>query len=267
MTSDEPTFDEVSSACAELIGLWHTRGEIQPDKSVVGYHDARLHAVSGLSAHTYYCGEVASRLISEKLALASAPLVRLAYECAISAMWVAQVPDGAVALLNEDYRTRRLTAETMTAAGLWAAAGLTPPEQTDVPYDSISDAQARNFRRMCDDLVPGGDEIYSYYRTLCWFSHATNYVLDHYSDLSQPDGQPAQLTLRRRPKSDPEITYLLQFFAAAALVLAASALNSFDAEKAHQCRIDELANRLGVEWRVGLSETARARLSPDNDAG
>lgn len=256
MSTTEPTSEELGEATADLVRLWHTRARINPDRQLDRYHDARLHTVSGLAAHAYRTGEVADRLIRDGLWLESAPLIRTSYECAITAQWAALVPDGAQAILNEDYRSRRTMAKTMRQSQSWAASGLEVPEPDDEDHESFSNAQARIFKQMCDDLEPGGAEAYTYYRTLCWFSHATNYVIDRYTDEQMPP-----LKLRRTPRADDETGHMFQYFGVVALVVAASALNDLDADSAHAAEIAQVAARVGTTPRMRLSVRARERVT------
>ncbi|MDF9716479.1 DUF5677 domain-containing protein [Nocardioides sp. ChNu-99] len=256
MTATEPTSEELAEAAAELVRLWHTRAEINPDRHLDRYHDARLHTVSGLAAHAYRTGEVADRLIREGLWLESAPLIRTSYECAITAQWTALVPDGAEAILNEDYRSRRTMAATLKRSQFWAASGLRVPDPSDEGHASYSNAQARNFEQMCDDLEPGGSEAYTYYRTLCWFSHPTNYVIDRYTEKEMPP-----LKLRRTPRGDDETSHTLQYFGVSALVVAAAALNHLDADSAHGAAIAQVAARVAVAAEMRLTSKALARVN------
>ena len=123
MSDDGPSRQQLAGACAGLVELWHTRGQINPSRLLEGYHDARLHTVSGLAAHAYRTGELAARLLREGLWLEASPIVRTSYECAVTAQWAAQVPDGVQALLNEDYRSRRNMANTLKRSEAWASAG------------------------------------------------------------------------------------------------------------------------------------------------
>lgn len=259
VTDEQPTRLELSEACAELVKLWHTRGEINPDRQLNGYHDARLHSVSGLAAHTYRAGEVGARLLRDALWLECSPIVRTSYECAITAQWAAQVPDGIQALLNEDYRSRRSMAETLRGSQAWAEPGLLVPTPDDHDHQSLSNAQARNFKQMCEDLSPGGAEAYSYYKTLCWFSHATNYVADYYTDLLGLEDNSLRMKLRRAPRADNENAYLVQFFCAVSLVWAASALDQLDADKSHRRQIAKIAERIGVQPAMKLTAKAKGR--------
>lgn len=253
----EPTSEELARATADLVQLWHTRAQIHPDRDLDRYHDARLHSVSGLAAHAYRTGEVASQLITDGLWLEAASLVRLSFECAITAQWTALVPDGAQALLNEDYRSRRTMAETLRQSDSWAASWLDVPDPADEDHESFSNAQARSFKQMCDDLEPGGAEAYTYYRTLCWFSHATNYVADRYSEKKYPP-----LRLRRTPRADDATAYLFRYFGVLALVTSAAALNHLDADRAHSSEIKRIADAVGVAAQARLSKEALARVTP-----
>lgn len=263
--SGEPTPEQLSEACADLVKLWHTRGQINPDRRLDGYHETRLHTVSGLASHAYRTGEAAARLIRDGLWLEASPIIRTSFECAITTQWAAQVPDGVQALLNEDYRSRRHMADTLKQSEAWAASGLEVPTTADEDHESFSNAQARNFKQMCDDLSPGGVEAYSYYKTLCWFSHATNYVIDHYTNLYESDGS-YRITLRRTPRVSEDNAYTVQYFNAAALVWAASALDFLDADKAHEAQIAALAEKVHVTPKLMLTDKARARVKRERSS-
>jgi hypothetical protein len=258
VTDQEPTRKQLSEACAELVKLWHSRGEINPNRLLEGYHEARLHTVSGLAAHAYRTGELAARLLRDGFWLEASPIIRTSYECAVTASWAAQVPDGVQALLNEDYRSRRNMVDTLKRSKAWAAAGLEVPTPRDEDHGSLSNAQARNFKQMCDDLSPGGVEAYSYYKTLCWFSHATNYVIDHYTNVLE-ESDSYRITLRRSPRASEDGGHTVQYFCAVSLVWAASALDFLDADHAHAGQIAALAEKVGVTPALRLTDEALER--------
>jgi hypothetical protein len=262
VNDEEPTRDQLAEARAALMKLWHTRGKINPNRLIENFHEARLHSVSGLAAHAYRTGEVADRLVRDGLWLEASPVIRTSYECAVTAQWAAQTPDGVQALLNEDYRSRRNMVHALRQSEAWAAAGLEVPEPDDESHESFSNAQARNFKQMCDDLAPGGVEAYSYYKTLCWFSHATNYVIDRYTDLVESD-KTYELRLRRTPRASEELAHTVEYFCAVSLVWAASALDFLDAEHLHASQIEALAARVGVTPSLRLTDRARARTRGD----
>lgn len=259
---------------------------INPDRGLPGYHEAQLLTVSGLAAHAFRCGEVASHLLKTGLWLESAPLVRLGFECAVTALWSAQVPDGAAAILNKDYRSRRIVRDTLDRLGISGSnsersdksvevaegrgetvaresTSSTKPDEhdsTDAEHESTSNAQAKAFEQMCNDLEPGGPQAYAYYRAMSWFSHPTNYVIDNFAEISTQAGQAESLRLRREPAASDENTYLFQYFIAMSLTWAASAINILDADHTHAAKINELAERALVQPTMLLSSKGRARV-------
>jgi hypothetical protein len=267
VSDEEPTNEALSNACAELVKLWHSREQINPDRQLDGYHDARLHSVNGLAAHAYRTGEVGNRLLREGLWLESAPIVRTSYECAITARWAAQIPDGIQALLNEDYRSRRNMADSLQRSESWTASGLVVRAPDDEDHETFSNLQARNFKQMCDDLSPGGAEAYSFYRTLCWYSHPTNYVADCYTDLLRAQCGSPRLRLRRTPRPEKGLAHTFHYFCAVSLVTAASAMNFLDADKMHNDQIVQIAERVGIAPDMRLTDKARARVGPESANG
>jgi hypothetical protein len=149
----------------------------------------------------------------------------------------------------------------MRESGVAESVGLEVPEPTDEAHESRSDAQPRQFKQLCDDLTPGGAAIYSYYRVLGWFSHATNYVIDLYTDLENAESCPRlRLRLRRRPSVGEDLDLLFSQMCAIALVLAASALDMLDVERTQRPVIEAIAAKVGCAPELHLSERARQRL-------
>jgi hypothetical protein len=263
MSDHEPTVDELHSASRELLKLWHARTQISPHRNGPGNADAKLHAVNGMSSHAFRLAETAIHLVRIDLALESAPVVRLALECALTAMWTALVPDGVEAMLNEDFRSRRNIATTLRDTPAWVQAGLDVPHPSDEDYDTSSTAQARRFNQLCDDLIPGGSELYSYYRLLSWFSHPTNYIIDRYGSLDESDdGLRLQLRLRRTPTPNGEEPQLYAHFSAMAMVIAAAAVDALDVDHSDRSAIKELADRVGCasEFRLAPSAVQRFKV-------
>ena len=90
--------------------------------------------------------------------LVAMPLVRTAYENALTAHWLTQVPDATPAFINEDVRSRRNLAKDLPEArGETFRASVVSFERQITPKLTTGSAvQARNFRDMCVDLDPAG---------------------------------------------------------------------------------------------------------------
>lgn len=88
---------------------------------------------------------------------------------------------------------------------------------------STADDAARHVLKRCDDLRPGGQAAYLFYRALSALSHASPFLADFYLDLAQGAEVP---TLRKHPKGEDPRPWL--FLSAASLVWAGQAVNVCD---------------------------------------
>src|SRR5207253_474506 len=124
------------------------------------------------------------------------PLVRVAYEASITAQWVVQTIDGTQAFINEDLRQRRNQVKTLEAAASTVFREAAPGVAAQLIAELETQASARRFDEVCDDLTPGGKDAYATYRAMSHLSHSTVLVVDQY--LQPTDAGPG-LALRMEP--------------------------------------------------------------------
>jgi len=222
---------------------------------------ARFVTIYGLTAHTYRLGEVVLDLLDKGHELASFPALRLAYECAIKAQWIAQAGDGAEAFVNESLRQRRAAAKTLALGGsdIMRDAGQRMLELDEEDHNTSSDAQARHFERMCLDLTPGGHELYAYFRLLSGYSHATAYIVDEYIDATHA---PVEVrALRRHASRSDGATW--RYFVVVSLVLAGRAVDYIDVKRTRRSELRQAARQLGFPSELHLTHTAAARIASE----
>jgi hypothetical protein len=226
-------------------------------KSKTKASEPKLAVVHGLAAHTHVVAGPARDLLSAGHAWSAMPLVRLAYECALTAQWVAQTPDGAQALMNSDIRKRAALVETMgkAAAETFQDGASSVAHAADEALPSSSNASARSFEQLCRDLRPGGDEAYVYYRVMSQMSHASVMVCDNYLALDPDD----RLTFRLAPKPIANLAWL--FTVAASLVWAGRAIDYFDKENRRRSDLRRAAKTLQIPSELHLSDEAWLRLN------
>jgi hypothetical protein len=109
----------------------------------------------GLVAHCHLLAEAVMLLDREGYRLEVNPLVRAAYESALTASWLAHVADAPEAFVNSEWGNRR-----HQLSGIAAAWGPQVP-QTEIdaaiarqpaePYKTSSQSSAKYFERLCDD--------------------------------------------------------------------------------------------------------------------
>src|SRR3954454_6188340 len=153
----------------ELLELWET-GRDQPRSSNPALCAGRGHFLSvfSLACHVRTIAEPAANLITASNTVAAMPIVRAAYETALTAQRAAltrhstetmlQVHDHSMTTLSRDLRRAE-------SPSLLASVQDQPAEAGDVELiGSTAYAAARNFQAMCGDLMPRGSDKYVFYR-------------------------------------------------------------------------------------------------------
>lgn len=257
------TADEVADVIARLQELWDARADRSTEfaKRDRRPNLAQFVGIHGLAAHTYRVGGHALAMFDDGLELEAMPLVRVGYECGVTAQWLANAADGANAWVNEGERVRRATGLTLrqTASELMRATGDEFLARTTVPADTSSEAQARSFQQMCNDLTPGGPELYAYHRLMSRYCHASVHVVDEYLDLT-PDGDDVQ-ALRIVAKAGETDTW--RYFVALSMLWAGRAVDFIDTSRQHRSALRAQARRLTVTSELHLTPAAQARMARD----
>jgi hypothetical protein len=169
------------------------------------------------------------------------PLVRTAYETALTAHWLAQVPDATPAFINEDVRSRRSLAKDLPKArGETFRASVASVERQTIPKLTTGSAvQARNFRDMCVDLDQAGMDAYIYYRLACALVHPSVMVADQYLEKGTDED------IIVRGSSHPQGDAWL-FLATASVVWAQAAANFCDKNRTRRSELRKFAKELGI---------------------
>lgn len=204
----------------------------------------------GLAAHAHRLARVARDLLEAGLTLEAIPLVRTAFECALTAHWVVQMKEGDAALANEEVRSRRAFVRTLERA----SASVAPFAGQVADYPEVAqqtNASARNFQQVCDDLEPGGADAYAHYRLLSQMSHASVFVVDFYL---QPHDGPAGLSLLVEPDQPAPVAYL--GFLAASLVWAGRAVDYLDSSHTRRAALRQAARELNITPDLKPSDIA-----------
>lgn len=203
---------------------------------------------------------VAALVRAEMSDLTLLPLVRTAYETAITAHWLAKVPDATAAFINEDARTRRALIQDLPKAR-----SPTFRESVDsirrqiVPEQPTSSAApARHFKEMCNDFEVAGMDAYIYYRAACALVHPSVLVADQY--LEQ-DGDGVIVHGAASHQGDAWI-----FLATASMVWGQMAANYCDPARTRRSDLRRIGRELGISAHLELSEAAYQRLADEKQS-
>lgn len=192
--------------------------------------------------------------------LVATPLARMCFETALTAQWIAQTPDGYRSVSNEEIRQRiGLVRAMRDSANEVFQQGAEHVTHADVAQRlaSDSDASARNFKQLCDDLTPGGAEAYAIYRAMSMESHPSVLIADQWIDGPSGDGRTPSLRTRPR-ESRTEDSWM--YLTAASLVWAGRALDYFDREHIRRSLLRRAAREIGCAETLQLSEHYRQRV-------
>lgn len=227
-------------------------------KQFLGPDVARMAAVWGLACHVYNLAHAITLLLDNGMANEAIPLVRLAYENALTAAWLVQSKDqhGIQAFVHEYNRTRaalkKESLESVSATFREAADVIVDADPAEF-VGSIDSVQ--RFRGICLDLSPGGVDAYIYYRILSSYSHASLNISDLYFQADDDDGKVPNYI-------DPEDALgkpFLLFMTGASMVWAGRAFTYMTRDKQHRARIRKAAQQLGIDSELQLSHHYRQR--------
>lgn len=214
----------------------------------------QLTVAHGLAAHVHYLAEPALNLLDKGLVLAALPLVRGCFEAAITAQWVVQTDDGVQAFINEDVRQRRNHVKVLERAVSQVFRDAAPAIKGQLINDLDTQATARAFENLCNDLGLVGADGYATFRVLSQFSHASVVVVDCYLE---PNDSALGLALRVDP-NEPNAACWTSILVAS-LVWAGRAVDYMDKEHVRRSELRDAARQLGIRSDLQLSASAVKR--------
>jgi hypothetical protein len=225
-------------------------------KGQLGKHPESTLVVFGLAAHVHRLGRAVLVLRREGMALEAMPLVRSAFEMALTCAWANEVPDALPALGNEDQRRWEALVRTLSSPA-WPVDDAMRALWTDVsrePETTNSSGSARSFERLCGDLTQAGDVAYGLYRIMSADVHPTFGLVSRYL---RPPG-PAHVNLSGEPAQDTEPERWL-LLVCASMVWAGRAFDFHDRDRPRRNELRRAAKALRVPEALTLSSAARLR--------
>jgi len=262
-----PTTPELRQLVDDLISAWDSEGHptemSQPrarsGKPITMSDVARMEAVVGLARHVHETARAIRLLIDSGHANAAVPLVRLVYECALTATWLVQSEndDGVKAFMHE-YTRQQTNLQSVLKRSIVEIFREGADDVADTNMDAYlgSADNARRFDLICEDLAPGGTDAYLYYKALSSYSHAGVRVVDLYFSSPPPGGRlpPPQ----RKPASALNEDLLL-FLSNASMVWSGRAVTYISKNRSYRATLRRAANELQVTSEIQLSNAYRKR--------
>lgn len=211
--------------------------------------------VFGLAQHTLRLGRVVLDLYEQGLRLEAMPLVRVAFESAITASWMADSREATHAFHNEEFRQRRNLANTMArSANEVFVEGAKEFKYLDAEdLETAANPQARNFERLCESLV-GGRSAYGIYRAMSAYTHPSVMLADHY--VVAHENSEVKVRLRNEPEQIDHDSWL--YLTVASMMWAARALDVMQEDSPNRSYLRGVARRLKSRDVLRLTDEARA---------
>lgn len=249
--------DELRAIGAGLIASWNAQGDsFTAGRPGRGWKRHQLASVFALTAHVHSVFVPAARLLDEGCVVEAIPLIRTAYECALTAHWIAQVDDGAEAFLNKDIKSRQRAERTAQAAVSEALRNGGPIAGADLDeLETSAGGPAGDFKQLCDDLTPGGADAYFHYRAMSMYTHPAALLVDQYLTLSDDGIDFAAFHIQPKEKESGAWRGLLT----ASLIWSGRAVDYFDGSHQRRSELISAAKTLSVAETLQLTEKARTR--------
>ena len=237
-----------------MLHQWHSQENLEV-KRVRLSQPHQIYAIHSMAAHVHHLAPAVLRLDEEIDHIVATPLVRLAYESALTAQWLMLRPDAANAFMNEDVRKRRATVANLSrSASHVLNQGSVAGHDLDALETSASGV-ARNFDQLCAELHHGYLDAYVYYRLLSWHAHPSVALVDDYLEPRGDDEWPVML---RVPNFGPS-PYVL-YFLVCSMVWAGRAVDVFDADRRRRRELRSVARELGIPDVFNLSAEAQQKV-------
>lgn len=261
------TTSELRQLADDLISAWDDEGHptemSQPrgrsGKTITTSDVARMESVVGLARHVHETARAIRLLIDSGHANAAVPLVRLVYECALTATWLVQSEnhDGVKAFMHE-YTRQQTNLKSVLKRSIVETfrAGADDVADTNMDAHLGSADNARRFDLVCEDLAPGGTDAYLYYKALSSYSHAGVRVVDLYFSAPAPGEQVPP------PRGEPGSALgedLLLFLSNASMVWSGRAVTYISKNQSYRRTLRRAARELDVTSEIQLSDAYRKR--------
>jgi hypothetical protein len=253
--NDENRAAERRTVADQLLAGWeaapeHMRGDRRKNPEVTL-------AVFGLAAHVHRLARAALLLIDQEMVLEALPLVRSAFETALTCAWINEQPDALPALRNKEDRQWSALVDTLSRPA-WRTDDETKARWAALshePESTSSNQPIRYFKQLCDDLLQAGDQAYGLYRIMSASVHPTINLISRY--LREPDEGHANLSHIPSPDPSPELWVLLL---GGSMVWAGRAFDFNNPSRPRRNELRVAARTLRVPVSLVLTNAARVRV-------
>ncbi len=219
---------------------------------------SRFISVVALAGHTHLAVDQAIQHFEDGQDLLGTPMLRLGFESALTASWMALNSESSFALHNNEISAREALRKTIGESKQFADRLKDFPDLDDKLENVSSDAQAKYFWRLCEDLAPDGKTLYLLYRMLSKMCHPSGFVIDRFVRMDE-EGEVTALGWRPLPHDeDPGLMY---FLAVMSLVYAGRAVDFIEPSRSRRSELRDAARAAGFPAELRLTPEADQRIA------
>lgn len=243
--------DALRELLNELLDRWERGARMTTGRRGAG--EDQVTVTFALATHVHRLAATVLLLQDHDRGLESFPLVRSAFEHALTAQWLAQYPHGIHGFVNESLRQNKNLLTTVAQTGWASAVELLDQVDAVAPTKHPADDAARHIKQLCDDLVPAGTQAYTMYRILCQYTHPTPRIVESYISRNP-------LIAHSFPAGYQETDNAMWlFFTCASTIWAARAFDMLEDGHPRSKELRKAAKRLEIPPQFQLSPALQQR--------
>jgi hypothetical protein len=256
-----PSEGDLRGACEDLLRSWDATylgvEEISLGRADQEADPIRFLLVLAFASHAHHLTGTACSMLDGGDYPSAVPLLRVAYESALTAAWAAESEDAALALHNQYLDgTGKLRANVQKTG--WFDDLLErvhePGDATDVA--PRASGEAGNFSNLCQALEPHPDWLYTTFRLLSAYAHPSGSVVRMFVPGTADQGAAFS------PAKAAEDAHRQWWHAAATVLLhAGQAFDRLDPRAPRQGLLARTGELIGWEEPLRLSAAARLAVS------
>lgn len=256
-----PSEGDLRGACEDLLRSWDAT-YLELEEVSLGRDDqepdpVRFLLVLAFVSHAHHMTSAACSILNGGDYASAVPLLRVAYESALTAAWAAESEDAARALHNHYLDgAGKLRANVQKTGWFDDLLERVPEPETAADVAPRASGEAGSFSNLCQALEPHPDWLYTAFRLLSAYAHPSGSVVRMFVPGTVDQG--AQFS----PAKAPDEAYRQWWHAAAiGLLHAGQAFDRLDPRAPRQELLARVGVQLGWEEPLRMTNVARQAVS------
>jgi hypothetical protein len=256
-----PSEDDIRGACEDLLRSWDATylgaEEISLGREDQDLDPVRYLLVLAFASHAHHLTGTTCSLLNDGDYASAVPLLRVAYESALTAVWAAESEEAARAL-HDRYidDVGKLRGSVEKTGWFDDLLGRVPDPGTAIGAAGRAKGEASSFFNLCQALEPHPDWLYTTFRLISAYAHPSGSVVRMFVPTSVGEG------VQFAPAEESAEAHRQWWHAAAMCLLhAGQALDRIDPLAPRRELLAQVGELLGWDEPLRLSEAARRSVS------